>query len=283
MQSCNDALGTFTPTHILIGNVVTLAQLLHPGSYFAQIMTRHGWEEMMLNLQIQPTRKPIIEVAESDVARGDKLRGCEVLGAFIQLHAVVAHDEDEGEQDTGEELRHSHEPQTPENRVARRIRDGEHPRVVDGVADVFNNKHGGVLQEHCVHYTLRRPAEACHGEHGGKEEVLILQGGADRRGKVLQHIHVPCKEGQGVNIGINSHVLMQLIGHSVVGVVLVLPPVHREPLENIPGEVPHCAVQSAVLEHLVVTKVVGQPAGLLPEEAQHESGKKEARSLSQDR
>jgi len=56
-----------------VGDVVLLTQGLHQGSHFVEVVTRHGWEEMVLDLEVQMSREPIIEPAFFDVTRSMKL------------------------------------------------------------------------------------------------------------------------------------------------------------------------------------------------------------------
>lgn len=64
------------------------------------------------------------------------------------------------------------------------------------------------------------------------------------------------------------------VGHSVVGVVLVLPPGSAEALHHVAPEHATHVAQEAVLEYLVVQKVVRQPSALLPEDGQQEGAGK---------
>jgi hypothetical protein len=52
----------------------------------------------------------------------------------------------------------------------------------------------------------------------------------------------------------------------MVQVVLVLPPSNAKPLADVAEENACCVVQGTLLEDLVVQKVMGQPATLLPEQ-----------------
>lgn len=56
----------------------------------------------------------------------------------------------------------------------------------------------------------------------------------------------------------------------MVGIVLALPPINAEALEDISDQMPEDVVDSAVTEHLVVQEVVGEPSRLLPCEAKKE-------------
>ena len=57
------------------------------------------------------------------------------------------------------------------------------------------------------------------------------------------------------------------VRHGVVRVVLGLPPLHGEALEQITDDNAHHISVGTVLEHLVMQEVVGQPAALLPEQS----------------
>ena len=58
------------------------------------------------------------------------------------------------------------------------------------------------------------------------------------------------------------------VGHGVVAVVLVLPPLHAVSLHEVAPEDTDEVSVLALLEDLVVEEVVGEPAALLPEEAE---------------
>lgn len=61
-----------------------------------------------------------------------------------------------------------------------------------------------------------------------------------------------------------------LVWHSMVCVVLALPPVHRESLEDVAEEKPKCIVHAAIIEDLVMKEIMSQPSRLLPCKAQQE-------------
>jgi len=52
--------------------------------------------------------------------------------------------------------------------------------------------------------------------------------------KTFKSVLGPSKERKGIDIGIGS----MNVGGSVVGIVLVLPPIHAESLENVSENVP---------------------------------------------
>lgn len=54
-------------------------------------------------------------------------------------------------------------------------------------------------------------------------------------------------------------------------VVLGLPPLHGEALEQVADEQTHEIAVEAILKHLVMQEVVCEPPALLPEETQDES------------
>lgn len=58
----------------------------------------------------------------------------------------------------------------------------------------------------------------------------------------------------------------------MVKIMLLLPPTHRETLTDIPEKVARKIVVFSVLEDLMVQQIMGEPAALLPEEAEEEDG-----------
>lgn len=52
-----------------VGNVVLLAHALDQRSDPEQIVARHGGEQMVLNLEVEMAREPVVEVRLVDVAR----------------------------------------------------------------------------------------------------------------------------------------------------------------------------------------------------------------------
>lgn len=50
---------------------------------------------------------------------------------------------------------------------------------------------------------------------------------------LVEHVGVPRDEGQRVDVGVHRRVALNLVGHRVVGVVLVVPPGHAETLIRV--------------------------------------------------
>lgn len=88
------------------------------------------------------------------------------------------------------------------------------------------------------------------------------------------HAKSPCEDRHGVDIGIAIRGFGRRgvqVGHGVVGVMLGLPPLNREALEEISDDNACKVAVKAVLEDLVVKEVVCEPSALLPEEAHDHS------------
>ncbi|KAF9367640.1 hypothetical protein CPB97_005482 [Podila verticillata] len=87
----------------------------------------------------------------------------------------------------------------------------------------------------------------------------------DRRAKdKMGNVLAPGQQRVSVDIGI----LAVDVGSGVVSVVLVLPPRRGETLADTSQEGAEQVTPETIMEDLVVQKVVGEPAALLPEETQ---------------
>jgi len=203
-------------------------------------------------------------------------------------HSIVVERKDRGEQDAAEGLCSGEINEAVDDRLGR-----EHDHKQ---GEPVEEKRNGLLRAHvellviadpvdrlnffmtCQHGTpfvfvyLEGPREAGQGKERGEEELLVVNdklghalasGGI---GEALECVLGPGEEWHGVNIG----VLAVDVGNGVVLVVLLLPPVDREALEDVADEETSPVVVLAVLKHLVVQKVVCEPAALLPEEGEKE-------------
>jgi hypothetical protein len=56
----------------------------------------------------------------------------------------------------------------------------------------------------------------------------------------------------------------------MVSVVLLLPPRHTEPLSDVPNDVSNRITPHPIGKHLMVQKIMGKPAALLPEQRQQD-------------
>jgi len=83
-------------------------------------------------------------------------------------------------------------------------------------------------------------------------------------------MHRPRKKRHGINIRITILGFMRgavKVGHSVVPIVLILPPRDGETLHEVtPEKSYHISIQT-VFEHLMVQEVMRQPSALLPEKS----------------
>mmetsp|Transcript_39633 Transcript_39633/g.55280 ORF Transcript_39633/g.55280 Transcript_39633/m.55280 type:complete len:207 (-) Transcript_39633:74-694(-) len=70
------------------------------------------------------------------------------------------------------------------------------------------------------------------------------------------------------------------VGHGVVRVVLVLPPLHGEALAHVADEVRHQVTVPPVVKHLVVHVVMRQPPTLLPEERDDDCRERKPRAAA---
>jgi hypothetical protein len=78
--------------------------------------------------------------------------------------------------------------------------------------------------------------------------------------------------GSIARTGINRHsIFSTLIWYCMMFIVLALPPVNREALQDRANEVAESIIQATILEHLVMEEVVSKPAGLLPCKRESES------------
>ena len=290
-----------------VGLVVLDAPLLAEGFdelvALGKVVAGHHGEEVVIDLVLESAAEPVDEelgeaVASGDVAGGGHLELPEVRpgGGVVGGHAVVAKAEDEGQEEAagaggGEE-------------VGEGVGDGE-PSKSGGEGDDPGPVHGdagpleeGVLESLALHLelgVLRGGAEAVGGLEGlvepgeaGEEEDgevgeglppdheldegAVLAVGAELA-EGLGLLETPGEEGHGVDVGIavlGDGGRVVEVGHGVVAVVLVLPPLHAVSLHEVAPEDADEVSVLALLEDLVVEEVVGEPSALLPEEAEEE-------------
>lgn len=260
-------------------HAVLLAERLDERVHLGEIVARHEREEVVVDLVVEPAREPVHEEARRDVARRSHLELPEVgLGlALVDRHAVVADGEDERQEQAAEHLRRHVEHDGLQDRHVGVHWKSEHPGVVHEQAELLATREvnrvvaaEGELLEH-VHVGLEHPAEARKQQQREVEHGLVadhegpdggLEGG---RGHVLapgeQRHGVDVRVAQVGRLGVSNEV-----GHCVVEVVLVLPPLAAEALPDISNNNADEVAVVVLVPDLVVQHVMSQPAGLLPEE-----------------
>lgn len=74
-----------------IVDAVLLAELLHFGRNLVQIVSGHGWKEVMLDLKVEVSGEPVVEGRLFQIACADELQvEPRVIGSvFVYVHANV--------------------------------------------------------------------------------------------------------------------------------------------------------------------------------------------------
>eukprot|EP00128_Syssomonas_multiformis_P013765 Colp12_sorted_trinity150504_noHs@18555 len=274
---------------LVVGHALLLAEGLHQGVHLGEVVSGEHGEQVVVHLVVQATAEPINESVAGDVAGGGDLQLPEVgaLVGGVYGHAVVAKAEDSGEEQTAAGLADQEVREGVDHRHV--VHDGQQAKVVQREADLLGRGvlhvllvEGGTLHgvlavaaEH-EHPRLVRPGEAREEQSGEIEEGLpgdeeAPLGAVSGR---LGHLQTPGQDGHGVDIWVTIARLgvgRVQVGHGVVRVVLGLPPLDREALEQVSKHNAHHITIGSGLEDLVVQEIVRQPARLLPEQTQQYS------------
>mmetsp|Transcript_23347 Transcript_23347/g.59766 ORF Transcript_23347/g.59766 Transcript_23347/m.59766 type:complete len:373 (-) Transcript_23347:669-1787(-) len=253
----------------LVGQAVLGAQL-HDARADARVrVAGHGGVQVVLDLVVEAAKHPVDHHAGVDVARGHHLARHKVLVVRVDLHAVVALDEHKRGAKARQEVGRQPEGHAIDKAEVVEHRHA-HPQVVQrdgGQLDPARlGGHGGEGQQ--VDDALHLPVDVRDEQQRPHQDVLQRDDAAVGRGHLLQQRLVPGNEGHGVNVGVDSGLLVSghLVGGGVVLVVLVLPPVRRPAHAQVNDDSADKVVPEALLEDLVVQEVVcGPPA--LEEEA----------------
>ena len=270
-------------------------QWLHHAAKLAEVVARDVREQVMLHLQVQATHEPADNPRAMHVAGRSDLP-LVVLGRLVSIvrgHAIVAKSEGDGKHQAAHHLRGQEENYRLHwGHVQHHQR--QVPSIVRQKTNVLPNAQPErlVMLELLVPWRLEaehereglhEPADAGDEQDGEVQEGLVLDEESANRASVHSatgHLLAPGKQWHRVNVGIA--VVGTLLGFvhvrdGVVGVVLVLPPLHAETLPHVADDQAEDVAPQAVVEHLVVAEVVCQPPTLLPEKSneertQHEHG-----------
>ena len=281
-----DLHGSHPHVCLVVGDALLLAEGLNQHVHLLQVVAGQHGEEVVVDLVLQSAAEPVHEGRRGHVAGGGHLQLPEVgaLVGGVDGHAVVAQSEHQRQHQPAAGLRDDEVHEGVQRRHV--VHDRADPDVVEDEAELLEQRVGHLLlvergslhrvlaptTEH-EHPALVGPSEARKEEHGEVEDGLPADHEASE-GRVahgLGHLQRPGEDGHGVDVrvtvgGVGARGVE--VGHRVVGVVLGLPPLDGEALEDVAHEDAHHVSVGAGLEHLVVQEVVRQPAALLPEETQ---------------
>lgn len=273
-----------------------------------QVMSGQGGEQMMVDLVLEAAAEPIDKGLGDSVSSGNVARGGDLefpkVGSLVRIvhgHTIVSQTKDQGEHEPArardeEKVR----ARVGQGETTKAGRKNGHPGVVQKDSQSFQN---GVLQalgfelecgvfgssaQSVGHFEgFVEPREACEQQNGKVENGLIANRKASKRraaaifGILVVSVIVvqigarlcetPRQEWHGINVWISvlrrGSAIVQ-IGHRVVSIVFVFPPLHRVSLHEIAPVQSAVVAVPAILAHLVMQKVVGEPAALLEKESQ---------------
>mmetsp|Transcript_188 Transcript_188/g.795 ORF Transcript_188/g.795 Transcript_188/m.795 type:complete len:495 (+) Transcript_188:1417-2901(+) len=290
-QGVENLHGSLPDAGLVVGHALLLAERGDDLVHLGQVVTRDGGEEVVLHLELQSTAEPVHERAARDVARGRDLQLPEVRARtrLVHGHAVVPKAEDNGQQEAAGARRNEEEQNGPREGASGQAQ-GRDPGVVHKKSSTLEVGIGHELlrevevlgvpgqrvREHEGERALE-PGQASEPEDREVADGLVLHEPLGQlRVRGLGHAEGPRQQGHRVDIRITiGRIRLGLVevGDGVVLVVLVLPPGHVEALPDVADHDAREVAEAAVLEHLVVEEIVGEPAALLPEDREHDSGK----------
>mmetsp|Transcript_11173 Transcript_11173/g.30625 ORF Transcript_11173/g.30625 Transcript_11173/m.30625 type:complete len:283 (-) Transcript_11173:598-1446(-) len=280
----------------MVGHIPLLAKALDQCVSLFQVVSRKTREQVVVHLVLETTAEPVDKplrnaMSSRNVTSGSHLQLPKVWSGFgvVDGHSVVTQSKDRGQEET---TGASHNEEQG-NRVGSRESSkasakGNHPHVVQGNSHLFED---GVLKSDTLKLKsgifssgsntkgglegFVQPRKTGQQEDGEVGPLLIADHELDK-GRVLairveftvrlSLLHRPSKDRHSINIGIavlRSGGRVVKVGHSVVSVVLVLPPLYRETLHQVSPEEPSVVPVSAVAVDLVVQEIVRQPSALL--------------------
>lgn len=151
-------------------------------------------------------------------------------------------------------------------------------------AGELESKHGiggdeRVAGQKLVEDRLNDPGHPCHAQDGEVKECLVLEEEAGQRLNIftLDQLLAPPQHRHGLDVRVAAVRAVRDIRDGVVMVVLIFPPRDREALPDVADHDTNQVVEGAVGEDLVVQEIVGEPAALLPEQAEAKRGQKQRR------
>mmetsp|Transcript_11569 Transcript_11569/g.24988 ORF Transcript_11569/g.24988 Transcript_11569/m.24988 type:complete len:317 (-) Transcript_11569:644-1594(-) len=268
---------------------------------FREAVPRQRGPNVMLDLMAEAAGKPHVERRRVDVARGLDLHAYKVdvfhLVRLEHLHCVVPDREHHANKQSTERLAHGHKHELMPKPALQlhhqpSIRGVVHEKRAhfDCAPRVAAHKvpRGLGLEQH----RLDHPRHARHAQNRPVEHLLVREQEPrqcfDLLRRALDELLAPQQQRVRVDVRIAAGGSLRHVGRRVVMIVLHLPPRHRKPLEHVAHKKPGDVVQHAVLEHLVMQKVVREPAALLPEQREdhcreNEHGERSAGAKREER
>ncbi|GFP94616.1 delta(8)-fatty-acid desaturase [Phtheirospermum japonicum] len=266
--------------HAIIRQVMLLAQFLHHGRYTPEVTPRHPREQVMLELELEPTEEPIHPGRARDVDRpvGLLLEPVVPLGGpdvNIRRKVVQAEldvlDRADGEARQDEEDAFGPVGQTRDEGREPGVED-EDAEYVDGpVLDFpFRAQEEDRLEVEVEardhHHGIERQVLVADEEsrHGVERELALVELG----GHGLEEFRRDGEDGEVLEVG----VVVEAVARHVVGVVGPLPPGHADAGEAVAGEDLGQLVVPGGDHDVVVARVVAQVGDLHPGQAQDGAG-----------
>lgn len=259
---------------------MVVAELAKDNARLWQGMAWQGRPDVVLHLVSEAARKPVIEERRRNIPRSADLERDKVGLARLlmskDLHRVVPNSEDNANQKATKALSQNDK----DDQLEKGRDEGEEVEVRDvvrGEAGELQCVHGvgsdeRVARQELVEDGLNDPRRARHTEDGEIEQGLVLEKELGKRLDVitLNEFLTPPQYGHCLDVWVTARGTVCDVGNGVVVVVLVLPPSDGETLPDVADHDAEHVVDSPVLKDLMVQKVVGEPAALLPEQAEQE-------------
>mmetsp|Transcript_25331 Transcript_25331/g.58214 ORF Transcript_25331/g.58214 Transcript_25331/m.58214 type:complete len:500 (+) Transcript_25331:38-1537(+) len=293
-----------------VGFVVLDAPFLAKGFHklvrLGEVVSGQGREQMVVHLILKTTAEPIHKelrepVSSGNVTSGGHLKLPEIgpgLG-IVRRHTIVSQSKHNGQEPTAR-ASHGHEKGNGFANTKGSV-SGGHGKGPDVVQDHANTFQRGVLEALELHFLCRifgrgtqtkgnlegfvHPGQAGEEENGKVKESLVANQKADH-GRVLALIQftvglrllqTPGQERHGIDIRISiltERTGTVQVGHGVVTIVLVLPPLHRVSLHEVSPKDSSPIPVLSLAKDLVVQEIVCQPTRLLEKETNQQGRRK---------
>lgn len=285
VETSKDLSSSVDHTGSVVSHTVLLAKRSNSWLDLGKVVARHRGEQVVLNLVVESTSEPVGKQTRVHITASDDLLSEKVHVDSLLLgddgHTVVVQREDQGQQVTADSLRDQEVDNDVDGVLDEQEHGGKVPGPVHGQRQLLNKRDRntgtgglvGLAVGHHKHDRLQAPGQTGKGQDGEVKPGLVQNHeSAPHLGQLLighirehfQSVLAPGQQRVSIDIGI----LAVDVGGSVMSVVLVLPPRRGETLADTSQEGTEQVAPETVLEDLVVQKVVGEPAALLPEETQ---------------